>query len=41
MMNKIKRKVIHLDFDSECEVLKYAKENKLSISSMKKEKVVI
>lgn len=26
-----KRKVIHLDFDSECEVLKYAKENKLSI----------
>ena len=23
-----KRKVIHLDFDSECEVLKYAKENK-------------
>ncbi len=38
MMNKIKRKVIHLDFDSECEVLKYAKENKLSISSMKKKK---
>ena len=33
-----KRKVIHLDFDSECEVLKYAKENKLSISSMKKKK---
>ena len=25
-----KRKVIHLDFNSECEVLKYAKENKLS-----------
>ena len=33
-----KRKVIHLDFNSECEVLKYAKENKLSISSMKKKK---
>ena len=24
-----KRKVIHLDFDSECEVLKYAKENNI------------
>ena len=33
-----KRKVIHLDFNSECEVLKYAKENKISISSMKKKK---